>query len=242
MNNFDDAKTAEEIIIEFIDNDKNVAHEISTKISDLNPFKFNLNDFLPNEKPLTLDRFFTLCSQVIENAQKDKSIKEDKIVKLIEEYPPEDFSVFGDEVITFRVIERKPGMMDKKGNSRPQRKSRYAYEYLDEDQPNKVVTVETRPVDHIIEFNCWAISNKLANNRALWLEKLLINTAFVFVENGAERFFWKERKADTYTSVGNQRLFYRPIHFFLRFREFDATAYSTLRSFLIQNHIINNKL
>lgn len=240
MNDFKE-KTAEEIIIEFIDNDNNIIQEISSNVSNINPFNFNLNDFLPNEKPLTLDIFFGLVASVIKTAQTDKNIKEDKIVQLIEEYPPEDFNTFGDEVITFRVIERKPGMMDKKGTSRPQRKSRYSYEYHDENLPNKIVSVETRPVDHIIEFNCWAINNKLANNRALWLEKLLINTAFVFVENGAERFYWKERRADTYTTVGNQRLFYRPIHFFLRFREFDATAYSTLRSFLIQNHIITNK-
>lgn len=229
---------SEKIIIEFIDNDQNVAHSTVEEVSSIDPFSFELNDFLPNEKPLTLDRFFNLASQVIENAQKSSGIKDNQIVKLIEEYPPENFHDLGNEVISFRLIERKPGMMDKKGKSRPQRKHRYSYEYLDPNEPNKVITVETRPVDHIIEFNCWGINNKLVNKRALWLEKLLINTAFVFVENGAERFFWKERRADTYTTVGNQRLFYRPIHFFLRFREFDAKAYSTLRSILIKNNII----
>ena len=237
-----DLKTeAQEVIVEFIDENKSVAHEMISAITFTNPFKFNLSDFLPNETPLTLNKFFELASNVIEEAQTDLSIKDSKIVKLVQEYPPEDFATLGDEVITFRVIERKPGMMDKKGKSRPQRKPRYSYEYLDENSPNKIVTVETRPVDHIIEFNCWAINNKLANNRAIWLEKLLINTAFVFIENGAERFFWKERRSDTYMTVGNQRLFYRPIHFFLRFREFDATAYSTLRSFLIKSNIITNK-
>lgn len=237
----EDDKKAQEVIIEFIDNDRNIAHSVTTNLSQIDPFQFDLNAFLPNEKPLTLNRFFELVAQVIESAQVNAGIKESKIVRLVEEYPPEDFSELGDEAITFRIIERKPGMMDKKGNSRPQRKHMYSYEYLDPNEPNKVITVETRPVDHIIEFNCWSINNKLANNRAVWLEKLLINTAFVFVENGAERFFWKERKADTYTTVGNQRLFYRPVHFFLRFREFDAKAYSTLRSFLIKNEIINPK-
>ena len=233
-------KTAQEIIVQFIDNDNNVAHSVSTPQKlNINPFDFNLNDFLPNEKPLSLDVFFELASKVIKNAQ--KNIKENKEIKLIEEYPPETLYDYGNEVITFRVIERKPGMMDKKGSSRPQRKSMYSYEYLDQNSPNQVITVETRPVDHIIEFNCWAVNNKLANKTAIWLEKLLINTAFVFVENGAERFFWKERKSDTYVTVGNQRIFSRPIHFFLRFRELDAKAYSTLRSFFIENHIINTK-
>lgn len=234
-------KTAEQIIIEFLDANEEVVHETTSSLDQLDPFKFDLDCFLPNEKPLTLDRFFELVSQVIESAQVNSGIKDSKIVKLVEEYPPMDFSELGDEAITFKVIERKPGMMSKKGDSRPQRKSRYYYDYQDPSEPNKVVTVNTRPVDHVIEFNCWATSNKLANRRALWLEKLLINTAFVFVENGAERFFWKERRADTYQTVGNQRLFYRPIHFFLRFREFDATANSTLRTFFIENNIINPK-
>lgn len=238
----DDLKNeAQQTIVEFIDENQSVAHEVVTSIKIEDPFSFNLDDFLPNETPLSLDRFFNLAADLIKSSQSKAGIKEESLVQLIQEYPPEDFADFGDEVITFRVIERKPGMMDKKGTSRPQRKSRYTYEYLDENSPNKVVTVETRPVDHIIEFNCWAINNKLANKRAIWLEKLFINTAFVFVENGAERFYWKERRSDTYMTVGNQRLFYRPIHFFLRFREFDAKAYSTLRSFLIKSNIITNK-
>lgn len=180
-------KSSQEIIIEFIDTNNSVIQESSAVVSEINPFSFNLDDFLPNEKPLTLDRFFELAGEIIKSAQ--KNIKESSQVYLVEEYPPEDFASYGDEVISFKVIERKPGMMDKKGTSRPQRKSRYSYEYLDENQPNKIITVETRPVDHVIEFCCWAKNNKIANKRALWLEKLLINTAFVFVENGAERFF-----------------------------------------------------
>ena len=120
---------SEKIIIEFIDNDQNVAHSTVEEVSSIDPFSFELNDFLPNEKPLTLDRFFNLASQVIENAQKSSGIKDNQIVKLIEEYPPENFHDLGNEVISFRLIERKPGMMDKKGKSRPQRKHRFCYEY-----------------------------------------------------------------------------------------------------------------
>jgi hypothetical protein len=232
-------KSAKEVIIEFLDNNDEVVDERVVHIENLDPFRFDLSCFLPNEKPLDLETFFNLANKVIESAQKDKGIKDSKLVKLIEEYPPLELNDLGKETITFKVIERKPGMMSKKGDSRPQRKSRYYYEYSDPCEANKTITVSTRPVDHIIEFNCWAVSNKLANRRALWLEKLFINTAFVFVENGAERFFWKERRADTYQTVGNQRLFCRPLHFFLRFREFEAISNSTLRTFFIENNIIN---
>ncbi len=225
----------ENIIIEVIDSNGDVSNSVS--IADFiiqNPYNVNLSSvFLPNNEPMTLDLFFSLAKTLIQDAQERESINQDSIIQLTEEYPPENISDFGDEVITFRVIERKPGNMDTKGTGRPQRKSMYSYEERSVKQPNKVITVESRPLDHVIEFTCWATSNKLANKRAIWLEKLFINSAFVFEVKGAERFFFKERLADMYMSTNGQRLFSRPLRFFLRFREFDAKAESILRQILI---------
>ncbi len=228
----------EQIIIEFLDENRNILKEVVSTKKVVNPYDFSLEHFLPNTEALTLESFFKITQKLIEDSQKKANIRSDSIIELVEEYPPESMASYGQEVITFKVAERKPGMMDKKGTSRPHRKHTYAYEYSDPSLPNKVVTVESRPVDHVIEFTCWATTNKLANRRAIWLEKLLINCAFVYELNGAERFFWKERRSDSYMTVGNQRLFYRPIQFFLRFREFDAKVNSTLRNVLIQNGII----
>ena len=145
---------------------------------------------------------------------------------------------YGDEVITFRVIERKPGMMNAKGTDRPHRKATYSHQEMRPNMPNKIITVESRPVDHVIEFNCWATSNKTANKRAIWLEKLFINSAFAFELKGAERFFWKERLSDNYMNINGQRVFSRPIRFFLRFREFDAKAHAIIRQALIDLKIL----
>ena len=146
----------------------------------------------------------------------------------------------GNEVITFRVIERKPGMMNKKGTGRPQRKAMFSHEEARPQLANKIITVESRPLDHVIEFNCWALSNKLANKRVLWLEKLFINSAFVFEVKGAERFHFKERLADNYITVNGQRFFSRPLRFFLRYREFDAKAVSIIKQILIDAKILPN--
>jgi hypothetical protein len=78
------------------------------------------------------------------------------------------------------------------------------------------------------------------NERALWLEKLFINSAFVFEVKGAERFFFKERLADNYLTVNGQRLFSRPLRFFLRYREFDAKAVSIIKQILIDAKILPN--
>jgi len=229
----DDLKKEQDVILQILDQDDNIMNQLESKIKIENPYQINLNDFLPNTNPLTLEEFFSTASNLIADAQKRSGILENKIVKLVEEYPPETMDTYGDEVITFKVVSRKPGMMNKTGTGRPVRKSTYSFESGSPNYPNKILTVESRPVDHIVEFNCWAKTNKLANDRAIWLEKLLINNAFVFEIKGAERFYWEARHSDTYMTVGGQRLFYRPIHFFLRFREFDIKAESILRELLI---------
>ena len=189
---------------------------------------------------MTLDLFFSITQKLVEDAQIREGVNEDAFIKVVEEYPPEDISQYGNEVISFKVVERKPGMMDTKGTSRPHRKATYSHQEIRPGLPNKVITVESRPVDHVVELNCWALSNKLANKRAIWLEKLLINSAFAYEVRGAERFFFKERMEDKFETISGQRLFSRPLRFFLRFREFDAKADSIIRTILVEIGILPN--
>lgn len=234
------ARNDSQVIINVIDANGEIVNQVVNQdIIIRNPYNINLSStFLPSTEPLTLDSFFEIARLLIKDAQDREGINSEKVVKLVEEYPPENIDDFGDEVITFRVVERKPGMMNTKGTGRPHRKATYSHQEVRPSFPNKVITVESRPVDHIIEFNCWGSSNKLVNKRAIWLEKLFINSAFAFEVKGAERFFWKERMADNYLTINGQRIFSRPIRFFLRFREFDAKAQSMIRQILIDLNVL----
>ena len=190
--------------------------------------------FLPNTIPMSLSRFYEIAQKLVKDSQAREGIVEDKQIKLLEEYPPEPFTEYGDEVITYRLLRREPAKMSTKGTSRPHRKSTYAYDVVRAQNPNKVIVIESRPIDHLIEFNCWAKSNKLANARAIWLEKLFINHAWAFEVQGVERFYWKDRGPDTYTTSGGQRVFYRPINFFVRFREFEIKAHPQIKQLLFE--------
>lgn len=235
--------TPASVTVKVIDNEGNLSNTINVdNFLIKNPYNVNIDSiFLPNTEPLTLNSFFTIAKKIILDSQEREGVNEDSIVGLTEEYPPESLNSFGNEIITFRVIERKPGMMNTKGTGRPQRKSLYNHEQADPSMPNKIITVESRPLDHVIEFNCWGLSNKLVNKRALWLEKLFINSAFAFEIKGAERFYFKERLADNYITVNGQRIFSRPLRFFLRFREFDAKATSIIKQIMIDSGIIPNQ-
>ena len=232
----------DQILINVVDGAGQISSEIVAPQDFIinNPYSINLDRvFLKNAEPLTLDIFFNIAQKLIKDAQEREGVNKESIVRLVEEYPPENMDTYGNEVITFKVVERKPGMMNTKGTGRPHRKATYSHQEMRPEMPNKIITVESRPVDHIIEFNCWAISNKIANKRAIWLEKLFINSAFAFELKGAERFFWKERLSDNYMNINGQRIFSRPIRFFLRFREFDAKAYSIIRKILIDLNILS---
>lgn len=231
--NFDRLLSEDDVEV-VIMNEGEILDRVSSRVSIENPYNFDVNRFLPNAEPMTLDIFFETACRLIKDAQVREGVVEEDLVHCTEEYPPVPFSSFGDEVIAFKVVSRTPGMMNTKGTGRPHRKATYSYEIAKPEYPNKTIIVESRPVDHIVEFCCYGQSNKLVNKRAIWLERLFVNSAFAFEVKGAERFYWKERKADTYINHGEQRIFCRPIHFFLRFREFEAKAESILRRIIIE--------
>lgn len=214
-------------------------YEVAKKLT--NPYEFDATHFLPNTTPMSLPVFYEIASKLILNAQERAGIKKSKRVKLIEEYPPEPFDDYGDEVIAYRLLKREPALMNTKGTSRPHRKSTYSHQAMTPDFPNKTIVIESRPIDHVIEFNCWAKSNKLANARALWLEKLFVNHAWAFEVQGCERFYWKNRGPDTYMTTGGQRLFYRPVNFFVRFREFEIKAHPNIKQILFEVKPDNTK-
>lgn len=211
-----------------LDSEKVISdYEIAGKLE--NPFEFDISSFVPNAIPMTLPLFFEIAGKLIEKAQESAGVVSGKRVKLTEEYPPEPFEGFGDEVVVFRLLSRRPALMNSSATARPQRKAAYSYDFLDPEYPNKVIVVEARPLDHVIEFSCWAKSNKLANKRALWIEKLFVTNDWVFLSQGVERFYFDSRGPDTYTTTGGNRLYYRPINFFVRFKEFEAKAHSQIK-------------
>lgn len=205
--------------------------EYETAVKLESPWEFDGSKFIPNQTVMSLDRFFEIASNIISDAQDRESIADaQEKVRLIEAYPPEDFSNFDNEVVCFRVLRREPAKMNPSGTGRPQRKSRFSHDLQDPRLPNKSVVVESRPIDHLIEFSCWAKTNKIANKRALWLEKLFVTHSWAFEVQGVERFFWKDRGPDTFMTSGGQRLFYRPINFFVRFSEFEIRTTPLLRT------------
>lgn len=216
----------------FLDGNGAPAQAMESPVALVNPYEFDLSRFLPNVEVFDLPAFFAKAAELIDYLQGLEGIPSNRRVKLIEEYPPDPIADLGPsgEIITFKVKERKPANMSTDGNSRPQRKATWSYDLQSKYEPNKVVVVESRPIDHKVEFSCWAKTNRQANQRALWLERAFITHAWAFEVKGAERFYWEGRGADTTLTSGQHRICQRPLNFFLRTREFEVKAHPALRT------------
>lgn len=214
----------------FLDGEQEIAINESNLPSNVdfkNPYNFDLYGFIPNQKVLTLDRFFDLAQKLITNACERSG---QTVVEIVEEYPPIDLAKFNNEVITFKVISREPSLMNHDASARPIRTFKHNYFTKDKEVGDNIIEVLRRPLDHEIEFTCWALSNKIANKRAIWLENLFVAHSWVFTSNGAERFFFKKRLSDGYLTSGQQRLLYRPLRFFLRFNDFISKSHHEIKN------------
>lgn len=203
--------------------------EYHTHVDLVNPYSFDPSPFVPKDRIMDLPAFYSLAAEVIADAQEREGVVASERVALVQEYQPEHFYKMGDEVIASRILRRQPGNMNRKATDRPNRRSSFAYDFRDPGNPNKIITIESRPIDHKIEFSCWAKTSELANKRALWLEKLFHTHAWAFKIQGVERFYWENRGADTLWKHGEQRLHQRPLSFFVRLREHEVLAYPVLK-------------
>lgn len=195
-----------------------------------NPYSLDLTKYAPADRVMDLPSFIKLLHKVIDYAQEIEGILENKRILLVEHYAPEEFQSFGNEVISWRVISRQPANMSRDGKSRPQRKTTFAYDLQSSTSYNKVIVVQSAKIDHMLEISVWSKTPSEANARVLWLEKVLRQHTWVFISKGVDRFLWEKRLADTFYNVSNQKLYQRPLHYFVRLDEYESIEYPSINS------------
>jgi hypothetical protein len=70
--------------------------------------------------------------------------------------------------------------------------------------------------DNVMRITCWALTNKAANSRMLWLEEVMEQYTWYFRISGINRFLYEKHAAPLVRTVGNVRLFGRPVDYFVR--------------------------
>jgi hypothetical protein len=218
--------------------DEPLSSEISVKVD--NPYRIDLNPFVPKDQIYLLEDFYESLQTVLDNIQDREGTVVDQRISIIQEYPAEPFAYQGDSVITFKVLKREPAKMDAKGTGRPNRGWGFPVNFSPASNPNKVIIIESRPIDHSIELAVWAKTATIANEKALWLERNLIRETWAFKIKGVDRFIWEERGADTVWTPSQTRIHQRPLRFKVRLYEFMPRAHSQIKdiSFSVRNKLI----
>lgn len=191
---------------------------LETPITLNGPLDFEPTNFGP-QGVCDLEKFYRVAKEIVAFGQSLGSNDPSKYVELVGEYPDIDFAYLDAETISHKLIRREPAKMDVGGDRRPQRDSLFHREIRSPSFPNKVLYLNTRPLDHIVEFTCYARNASIANKRALWLERLFVNYSWVFKVAGVDRFHFESRGSDNYRSTAGQPIHERSLRFFVRMTE-----------------------
>lgn len=226
--------------IQFVDGVSNThIDSLAIPILENDGFQIDLTPFIPQPSCYLLEDFYKSLQEIIGDIQHRQGIVDTARIQVVQEYPHDDFSDYGDAVISFKILSREPAKMDPKGTGRPQRGFNFAYNYNSPSDPNKVFVVESRPIDHMIELSVWAKTATIANEKALWLERNLIRETWAFKIRGVDKFFWEGRGPDNVQHTSGTRIHQRPLKFRVRLIEFMPRATNQIKDFTF---VINNTL
>ncbi len=166
---------------------------------------------------------YDLIRKTIEDTEKRLRVPEENRVTFTEEEPDQKAVT---EVITFSLVRREPGAYGQGApfesnvrNHRPILRE----EVDDEENPGYRIATTGYFHDNVVRLTCWAQTNKAANARAEWLEKLLDEYAWFFKAEGVDRFLFWSRNSDIVSVTDGTKWYGRPIDYFVRTE--------TLRSF-----------
>lgn len=204
------------------------------------PKGFDPRDYAP-QGVCSLEKFYEVAGELIQFGQSLQSNDTDKYVTMVSEYVDIDFAHFQGEVITYKLVRREPGKMDGNATGRVQREGLFHKEIRSSHFPNKVLSLKSRPLDHVVEFTCYSRNASTASDRALWLERLFVNYAWVFKVAGVERFYFEYRGADNYRTTSGQPVYERSLRFFVRLSEIQIDIEPELKNIFVTGGIYNNE-
>ena len=187
-----------------------------------------------------IDGFFALVQSVMTDFQNRKNIIAKDGVGFTEEAPPKDLIT---EVISFKLIRRVPGAQSgsvpdiiSDSNVKREWRPRTRYQTLDASKPLKNIAVMGQYFDNVVEFTCWAATNKAANERAFWLEDLMQTYHWYFKFMGIKEIIYLQRLEDKFwediKTQGNL-LKSRSLQYYVKTDKTFEVSVATLRDILI---------
>ena len=140
-------------------------------------------------------------------------------------------------VITVGFIERAPGSFSRGSPGEGSVKNRRPIlrENTDDpDNPGYKRAVLGYFYDNVIRLTVWNRTNKVANEKALWLENIMEEYMWFFVRSGVNRILFQGWSQNLVFEDNNQRYYGRPIEYFVRTEKLWNISQKTLEEILIR--------
>lgn len=131
------------------------------------------------------------------------------------------------ETISISLIKRMPGKFDQgapfEGSVKHLRP--LIREIKDDpDSPGYRKTILGKWYDNLIQFTCWAQTNKEAISRSFWFEEFMNKYTWFFVASGVSRVMFWEQEQDKFINNDGMKLYGRPLLYYIKTEE--LTEYS----------------
>lgn len=191
-----------------------------------------------------LEAFFGEVQTVLADHQTRKGINAEHQIKLSEEGPPKDLKT---QIITYKMIQSLPGKVSR-GRAGPSMATTERHEWTprcryiidDPEKPNSKTIVMGQYEDNMIEFTCWARSNKAANKTVRLFRDLLSIYRFYFKLKGFPEVLFKEQLEDVTLDASIQDpLKGRPLRFLVR-TDRTFTVYEPVLRDIVLNLVLSN--
>jgi hypothetical protein len=175
--------------------------------------------------PGTGKNYFEFC-ELVKTALDDYQTRLESPNKLIMSWEDPD-KLAETEVVSISLIKREPGAFDQGApfqgsvkNLRPiLRESKQ-----DPTSPGYRKVVLGKWYDNLVQFTCWAQTNKEAITRSFWFEQFIEKYTWFFTASGVQRvIFWRQEE-DKLIDNDGKKLYGRPLLFYVKTEE--LTEYS----------------
>lgn len=193
--------------------------------------------FEPTKSPLpskNIVEVMDLIKEAIEDYQVRTHVNEDAKVKFLYSYPDVESQL---EAISVSHPVREPGMFAQGGpfeNKTKQLKPLLREYGEDADNPGYKRAVLGFWYDNVLRLTCWARTNKVANERALWLENVMEEYAWFFGYSGVNRLLYQGRQKEEKIVINGNKVYGRPIDYFVRTEKLRSISQKELEQVCIR--------
>ena len=183
-----------------------------------------------------VDGFVDLVRRAVEHAETVGKVTEERKALFTRDY---SLKSFNKDVISHSIIKRQPGAVGKAApfdgvkNYRPILRE----EIEDSDNPGYKSAVFGYIYDNLVRFTCFSRTNKEADERALWFEKLINSYLWFFRYSGVNRVLYYGRGQEVIEEYEGNKIYGREIDFFVRTEEISVVSEKSIEQIVVNYDI-----